>query len=126
MQNYLFTYCISVLGTCKRLAVNALASALVAAVLISPAAFAQSDSSNADSADTLKALEESLQREKEELERAVTERESLLSDQEKIRDELEAERKALEEKQQRLLELCEKHNDANPNSPLDCEKELEG
>jgi len=85
--------------------------------LISPAAFAQSESATDDSSESVKALEESLQREKEELERAVTERESLLSDQAKIRDELEAERKALEEKQQQLLELCEKHNDANPNSP---------
>ena len=43
-----------------------------------------------------------------------------------MRDELEAERAALEEKQQQLLELCEKHNEAKPNSPLDCEKELGG
>ena len=116
-------------GKTRRFPVCALAAALVFALSLglasTPVAYAQSESAE-DTSESVQALEASLQREKEELQRAVEEREALLADQAKVRDELETERKALEEKQEQLLALCEKHNDANPNAPLDCEKELEG
>ena len=129
MQKYLAISFFSWSGKTCRFSAHALAAALGFAVSLAltsmPVAYAQSESAE-DTSESVQALEESLQREKEELQRAVEEREALLADQAKVRDELETERKALEEKQEQLLELCEKHNDANPNAPLDCEKELEG
>ena len=98
---------------------------VVALFSTASAVFAQSDESEAvDPQELIKELEERLAKEKEELENVKSQRESMQAEQEEIRDQLEAERDAIEAQEEKLFDLCEEHNELNPDNPKDCEKEL--